>query len=95
MLGLGYFGGHAWRGLAYGGGIWTLGRPVFWQSLSEVDDMVIEVLQSTDELSALADLGGYTAAEAMLDRMIAVVRSRLAALPEKSWYVRWSDETET
>ncbi len=76
-------------------GIWTLARPVFWQSLADVDHTVVEVLQSADELSALAELGGPSAAEAELDRMIAVVRSRLSALPEKSWYARWSDKTKT
>jgi len=75
-------------------GIWTLGRPIFWQSLAEVDDAVVEVLQSADELDALANLVGHSAAEAALDRMIAVIRARLSALPEKSWYARWSDETE-
>ena len=75
-------------------GIWTLGRPVFWQSLAEVDDTVVEVLQSADELNAMADLVGASAAETALDHMIAVVRSRLSALPEKSWYARWSDGTE-
>ena len=75
-------------------GIWTLARPMFWESLAEVDDAVVKVFRSADELDALADLVGYSAAEAALDRMIAVVRSRLAALPEKSWYAGWSDKQE-
>ncbi len=72
-------------------GIWTLGRPVFWEALVEVDEKVVEVFQSADELSALAELVGYPAAEKELDRMIAVIRARLSSLPEKSWYARWSD----
>ena len=74
-------------------GIWTLGRPGFWESLAEVDDAVVEVIQSADELDALAGLAGYPAAEAALDRMIAVVRARLSALPDKSWHALWSDGT--
>ena len=76
-------------------GIWTLGRPVFWESLTGVDNKVVEVFQSADELSALAKLAGYPAAEEALDHMIAVVRARLSSLTEKSWYARWSDESET
>lgn len=75
-------------------GIWTLGRLLFWKPLTEVDDTIIEVLSSADELSALEELGGRLAAEAALDRMIEVVRSRLFVLSETSWYARCSDETE-
>ncbi len=74
--------------------VWTLGRPIFWEPLTEVDAAVVEVFRSADELDALAKLCGQSVAEAELDRMIAVVRSRLSALPEKSWYAHWSDETE-
>ena len=72
-------------------GIWTLGRPAFWEPLAEVDDAILKVFQTADELQALAMLVDDSAAGAQLDRMIAVVRARLAALPEKSWYARWSD----
>ncbi len=75
-------------------GIWTLARPVFWEALADVDDAVVEALQSADELDALAKLCGYPAAEAALDRMIAVVRARLSVLPKKSWYARWPHDTE-
>lgn len=75
-------------------GIWTLGRPVFWESLVDVDDKVVEVFQSADELSALAKLVGGPAAEEALDHMIAVVKARLSSLPEKSWYARWSNGHE-
>jgi len=68
---------------------------VFWQSLAEVDETVLEVIQSADELSALEELAGRSKAEVMLDRMIAVLRARLSTLPEKSWYARWSDAAET
>jgi len=83
--------GRAWPLQA---GIWTVGRPIFWQPLAEVDEQIIKVLQSADELSALAALCGDLAAEEALDRMIAVVRLRLSVLPEKSWYAGWSCETE-
>ena len=76
-------------------GIWTLGHPIFWETLVEVDKNVVVVFQSADELSALAELAGYPAAEKELDRIIAVVRKRLTALPEKSWYARWSDRSGT
>ncbi len=76
-------------------GIWTLGRPVFWEALVEVDKKVLAVFQTTDELSALAKLAGYPAAEEELDRMIAVIRERLSSLPEKSWYAGWCDDAET
>jgi len=75
-------------------GIWTLGRPIFWEPLADVDHVAVKVLQSADELSAIAELCGQPAAEAELDRMIAVVRSRLVALPEKSWYAYWRDEAK-
>jgi hypothetical protein len=52
------------------------------------------VFQSADELSALAELCGQSVTEKALDRMIAIVRSRLSALPEKSWYARWLDEKD-
>jgi hypothetical protein len=71
-------------------GIWTLGRTAFWQPLVESDSGVVEVFQAADELSALAKLAGRPVAEEALDRMIAAVRSRLSALPEKSWKARWS-----
>lgn len=73
-------------------GVWSLGRPAFWEPLASdvVAPEVVAALRSADELSALAELGGSSAAEAALDRMIAVVRSRLSALPEKCWYARWS-----
>ena len=72
-------------------GIWTLGRRIFWEALVDIDDEVLAVFQSADEMSALAKLAGYPAAEAELDHMIAVIRARLSVLPEKSWYARWSD----
>ncbi|MGI4791237.1 MAG: hypothetical protein ACRYFS_20610 [Janthinobacterium lividum] len=75
-------------------GIWTLGRPCFWESLTDVDAAVVEVLQSADELSAMAMLCGQPAAEAELDRMIGVVRSRLSVLSDKSWHAWWSDDAE-
>lgn len=75
-------------------GIWTLGPPGFWKPLTEIDDKVLVVFQSADELDALAGLGGPLAAEAALDRMIAVVRSRLSALPEKSWSAFWSERSK-
>ena len=75
-------------------GIWTLGRPGFWEPMTEIDDKALVVFQSADELQALAKLAGPLAAEAALDRMIAAVRSRLSALPEKSWYALWSERSE-
>ncbi len=75
-------------------GIWTLARPIFWEALVEIDAEVVTVLQSADELSAIAKLAGYPAAQAALDRMIAVIKARLSVLPEKSWYARWPNEED-
>ena len=72
-------------------GIWTLARPIFWESLVEIDADVVTVLQSADELSTIAKLAGSPAAQAELDWMIAVIKARLSALPEKSWYAWWPD----
>lgn len=75
-------------------GIWTLARPIFWEPLAEIDAKAVEVLQTADELSAIAKVVGQPAADAELDRMIGVVRARLAALPEKTWYAQWPDEAD-
>jgi hypothetical protein len=74
-------------------GIWTLGRPRFWEPLKRggVPEEVLDVLQAADELDALEGLSGRAAAEALLDRMLGVIRSHLEALPEKSWRARWPD----
>lgn len=75
-------------------GIWCLSRPAFWQPLAPagVSGEIIAVLRSADELSALAKLSGRAAANAELDRMIGLVRARLAASPDHSWHLRWSGE---
>jgi hypothetical protein len=72
-------------------GIWTLGRPQFWQPLVETGSQVCDTFKTADELTAIAKLRGLPAAEAALDEMIAAVRSQLSALPEKSWWARWSN----
>ena len=51
---------------------------------------VIEALQVSDELDAIEELCGRPAAEEAIDKVIAVVRSRLAELPDRSWYAFWS-----
>lgn len=73
-------------------GIWTLGRPIFWKPLAAagVAKEVIDVLEGADELKAIENLRGRKAVEDVLDRSIAVVRSRLAALPGRFWYAFWS-----
>jgi hypothetical protein len=73
-------------------GIWTLGRPIFREPLAAagIAKEVMEELEAADELSAIEGLCGRPAAEEALDRMIAVVRSRLAALPDRTWYAFWS-----
>src|SRR5262249_3537479 len=62
-------------------GIWTLRRPVFFQSLASggVAAEVVAELEASDELAALARLSGRPAADARLDQMIAAVRARLSA----------------
>jgi hypothetical protein len=78
-------------------GTWTLNRPGFWQPVasSGVAAEVVAELEAADELDTLARLCGRPAADAMLDRMIAAVRSRLSALEERSWYARWSERPVT
>jgi len=73
-------------------GIWTLGRPIFWKRLAAagVSQEVIEAIQVSDELSAIEGLCGRPAAEEAIDKVIAVVRKRLAELPDRSWYAFWS-----
>jgi hypothetical protein len=73
-------------------GIWTLGRPIFREPLAAagIAKEVMEELEAADELHAIEGLCGRPAAEEALDRMIAVVRSRLAALPDRNWYAFWS-----
>lgn len=73
--------------------IWTLGRPAFMQPLKRggiAADVAAE-LEAADELETLANLCGRPAADASLDRMIAAVRSRLAALNNHAWHACWSE----
>ena len=72
-------------------GIWTLGRPVFWEPLkcAGMHEEVIVVFQTVDELDALEKLAGRAAAEAVLDRMLEVIRRHLEAVPNKNWRVEW------
>ena len=69
-----------------------MSRPVFLQPVASgvVAAEVVVELEGADELEVLARLSGRLAADARLDRMIAVARSRLLALKERSWYARWS-----
>ena len=73
--------------------IWTLSRPAFMQSLKRggVAAEVAAELEDADELESLANLCGRPAADARLDRMIAAVRARLAALHDHAWHARWSE----
>jgi hypothetical protein len=73
-------------------GIGTLARPVFYEPLeaTNIPDEVLAVFRGADELSALASLAGRATAERKLDEWIAVLKSRLSTLPDRSWYARWS-----
>jgi hypothetical protein len=73
-------------------GTWTLARPAFRSPLERagVPAEVLAVFDSADELDALCRLAGRGAADAELDRMLSVVRSRLAVLPERAWHARWA-----
>lgn len=72
-------------------GIWTLARPAFWQNLENagLHNDILDVLQRADELSAIESLTGRPAAEAELERMIAVVRTCLAAKASNAWRATW------
>jgi hypothetical protein len=77
-------------------GTWTVGRPNFWRPLLQAgfDSEVVAVLQEADELSAVAGLCGRPALDAAIDRMIAVIRTRLSVIPEPGWHATWGEETE-
>src|SRR3954471_18109764 len=66
-------------------GIWTLGRPLFWEPLKRagLHEEVLDIFQTTDELDALEKLAGWPAAEAVLDQMLGIIRRHLEALPDK------------
>lgn len=72
-------------------GIWTLGRPAFWEPLQRagMPEEVIAIFQTVDELDALEQLGDRAATEAVLDRMLGTIRRHLEALPDKSWRAEW------
>ena len=72
-------------------GTWTLARPEFWQALevSGLPKELLDVLQRADELSALEALCGRPAVEAELDRMLEVVRARLAEKTSSLWRATW------
>jgi hypothetical protein len=72
-------------------GIWTLGRPLFWEPLQRagLPEEVLDIFQMADELDALGKLAGWPAAEVELDRMLGIIRRHLEALPDKSWQAGW------
>ena len=94
-LALGTLEGHAWQGF----GPWRLASG-HWDARCSGTHSLTLMIQSLRCFSPQMNwmhwpnLGGHTAAEAALDRMIDVIRARLSASPNKSWYARWSDETE-
>ncbi len=68
-------------------GIWTLGRPVFWEPLQEanlISKEVLSVLQSADELSIAGSLN-----TSLLDELIARLERRLSDIAEPCWYAKW------
>ena len=72
-------------------GTWTLARPAFIAPLQQsgIPTDVLDVLSSADELSAIEKFVGKEAVKGRVTEMIAVIRNRLAALPERSWSARW------
>lgn len=74
-------------------GIWTLARPVFRRRLESagLPGPLLDVLQRADELSALEELAGRSAAQAELDRMIEIVRASLAGTASTLWRARWAE----
>jgi hypothetical protein len=74
-------------------GVWTLGRPAFWEPLKRagIPEEVVNIFQAADELDALEQLSGRAAAENLLDRMSGIIRSHLEALPKKGWRAVLSD----
>ncbi|MCI0704078.1 MAG: hypothetical protein L0241_23715 [Planctomycetia bacterium] len=77
-------------------GIWTLARPNFSARLEQtgVPSEVLAIFRGADELSALEQLPGREEVEVQISKWIAILHSRLAALPEQSWHARWSDFNE-
>lgn len=72
-------------------GIWTLGRPVFWRPLKAmgIPKSVLRVFRAADEIDAMELLGGRDAAEKWISEFIDILKTRLAELPDRSWYARW------
>ena len=69
-------------------GIWTLGRPIFWNHLGEanlVSKELLSVLQSADELS-IPDVG---LDREFVDALISKLEKRLERVAEPNWYAEW------
>jgi hypothetical protein len=79
-------------------GIWSLGRPVFWQVLESeklVSAEVLAILQSADELAALKTLAGEAAFQEIIGKDISILENRLLHLKETSWYARLETKSAT
>lgn len=72
-------------------GIWTIGPPGFWRVLETVDmpEEVLAVFRRADEWDALLKLAGGAHVQRGLDRDIAILKARLASLPDPTWRARW------
>jgi hypothetical protein len=73
-----------------GAGIWALGRPNFWGSLERagISGDLVALLQEADELSALAELSGRTAADARLEELIAQAGQLAARTSAQLWQAK-------
>lgn len=80
-------------------GIWTLGMPITWKPLEEaklVPQAIIDVLRTSDELSAIQKLVPHTF-DATVSDLIERLHTALKEMPNQTWRVEWgrtvSDET--
>jgi hypothetical protein len=72
-------------------GIWTLARPIFWERFKDNHSLppeVIDVLQSSDEISALLELNSVDG-EKFIDECIGKLKKCLSEVKEPSWYMSW------
>ncbi len=73
-------------------GIWTLGRPLMWEPLEKaslVPQVVIDVLQTSDELSAIQKLAPETFDITMSD-LIERLHAVLEGMPNLTWRIEWT-----
>jgi len=78
-------------------GIWTLGRPIFWEPLEDgrlMPPEVLEVLKLADELSALREVAPKEF-DVRLTKIISQLHGALARMPSSTWRMEWTRRGES